>query len=224
MLHRLRFAVKPLVPVGLHGFAKALAMRAAALALRGDNVECPCCGRRFRRFLEYPTLFCPGCSSYERHRFLCLYVERHPGLLRGRRSALHVAPEPCLKPLLDGAGIDDYLSIDLDYRLAMERMDVTSLRLPDDHFDLVVCSHVLIEVPDHERGIAELRRVLRPGGIGLFQTAVTAQRVPPVLRDELVAAGFVVETVSAAELGPELVARHGLIADEELYVATKSAG
>lgn len=221
MLHRLRLAVKPFVPVALHGPAKALAMRATALALRGDAVECPCCGRRFRRFLDYGSLFCPGCSSYERHRFLCLLVARRPELLRGRRSALHVAPEPSVKPLLDRAGIDDYLSVDLDYRLAMERMDVTDLPLPDDRFDVVVCSHVLVEVPEHERAIAELLRVLRPGGIGLFGTAVTAQRVPPVLRDDLQAAGFEVETLCAGDLGPELVRRHGLIAEEELYVATK---
>lgn len=221
MLHRLRLAVKPLVPVALHGPAKALAMRAAALALRGDGVECPCCGGRYRRFLDYPAGFCPGCSSYERHRYLCLLVERHPELLHGRRSALHVAPEPSVKRLLDRAGVEDYLSIDLDYRLAMERMDVTNLTLPDDRFDLVVCSHVLIEVPEQRRGIEELLRVLRPGGIGLFGTAVAAQRTPPVLRDELEAAGFEVVTHTASELGPELVARHGLVADEELYVGTK---
>jgi SAM-dependent methyltransferase len=221
LLHRLRLAVKPLVPVALHGPAKALAMRATALALRGDGVECPCCGGRYRRFLDYGSLFCPGCSSYERHRFLCLLVEGRPDLLRGRRSALHVAPEPSVKPLLDRAGVEDYLSIDLDYRLAMERMDVTDLPLQDDRFDLVVCSHVLIEVPDERRALAELLRVLRPGGVGLFQTAVTAQRVAPVLRDELQEAGFEVETLTAGELGPELVERHGLIAEEELYVATK---
>ena len=198
-------------------------MRATALALRGDAVECPCCGGRYRRFLDYGSLFCPGCSSYERHRFLCLLVERRPELLRGRRSALHVAPEPSVNPLLDRAGVEDYLSIDLDYRLAMEKMDVTDLQLPDDRFDLVVCSHVLIEVPDHRRALAELFRVLRPGGIGLFGTAVTAQRVPPVLRDELAATGFEVETFTAGELGPELVERHGLIAEEELYVGTKPA-
>jgi SAM-dependent methyltransferase len=221
LLHRLRLAVKPLVPVALHGPAKALTMRATALALRGSNVECPCCGGRFRRFLDYPAGFCPRCSSYERHRFLCLLVDRHPELLRGRRSVLHVGPEPSVTRLLQRAGLDDYLSIDLDYRLAMERMDVTELKLPDDRYDLVVCSHVLIEVPDQRRALGELLRVLRPGGLGLFGTALTAQRTPPVLRDELAAAGFEVRTFAAGELGPELVARHGLIADEELYAATK---
>ncbi len=209
------------MPVALHGPAKALVLRATALALRGGNVECPCCGRRLRRFLEYPSLFCPGCSSYERHRFLCLLVERDPELLHGRRSALHVAPEPSVKPLLDRAGVEDYLSIDLDYRLAMQKMDVTDLKLPDDRFDLVVCSHVLIEVPEQRRAIAELLRVLRPGGIGLFQTPVTAQRVPPELRHELEAAGFEVDVYTARELGEHLIERHGLIADEELYVGTK---
>lgn len=35
---------------------------------------------------------------------------------------------------------------------------------PDAHFDVVVCHHVIEHVPEPERAIAELRRVLRPGG------------------------------------------------------------
>ena len=130
MLHRLRVAIKPFVPVALHGTAKGLALRLAALGLRGSGVDCPCCGSSFRRFLRYPALYCPACGSYERHRFLCLVFDRRPELLAGRGSALHVGPEPCIRRRLERSGMDGYLSIDLEPRRAMRAMDVTALDLP----------------------------------------------------------------------------------------------
>jgi ubiquinone/menaquinone biosynthesis C-methylase UbiE len=42
--------------------------------------------------------------------------------------------------------------------------DLHDLPLPDDHVDLVVCGLALVHVPDLEPVLAELVRVLRPGG------------------------------------------------------------
>src|SRR5712692_3705939 len=42
--------------------------------------------------------------------------------------------------------------------------DLCDLPLPDDHVDLVVCALALMHVPDIEPVLAELVRVLRPGG------------------------------------------------------------
>ena len=223
MLHELRVRLKPLVPTRLHGAAKAVASRIARLWLSGSRVLCPCCGRRFRRFLRYPApaLYCPGCSSYERHRFLWLVLERRSELLGGRSSVLHVAPEPSIQRALARAGIDDYLSIDLEYRLAMQRMDVTDLDLADDRFDLVLCSHVLELVPERQRAVSELHRVLKPGGVALFQFQVEAQ---DELAAELADAGFDVSAlVAEEELDAQLLVRCGLIAEEKIYVSTKPA-
>jgi SAM-dependent methyltransferase len=49
-------------------------------------------------------------------------------------------------------------------RLSFENRSIFELGLPDSSFDLVVCRHVLQSVPYPERVLAELRRVLRPGG------------------------------------------------------------
>ena len=43
-------------------------------------------------------------------------------------------------------------------------MDVQQLLAPDDAYDVVVAMWMLYHVPDLDRGLAELRRVLRPGG------------------------------------------------------------
>ena len=65
------------------------------------------------------------------------------------------------------------------------------LPYPDDSFDAVVSTLVLCTVPDQDRAIAEIRRVLRPGGQLLFiehvrshdaKTARWQDRVLPVWR------------------------------------------
>ncbi len=216
MLHRLRLALKPLVPVSLHSAAKRVALSLAALGLTGSRVSCPCCGRSFRRFLQYPALFCPGCSSYERHRFLCLVLDRRPELLAGRRSMLHVGPEPCIRRRVERS-VGEYVSIDLDPRRAMLPMDVTALDFPDERFDLALCSHVLDEVAERDLALRELRRVLRAGGLAFLGTAVPLQGE---LEERLERAGFEVEALTAADLGAETVERYGLIPDERLYLAT----
>lgn len=49
-------------------------------------------------------------------------------------------------------------------RVRVQREDALSLSLPDGHFDLVVSRHVLQALPDARRALAEMLRVLRPGG------------------------------------------------------------
>ncbi len=52
--------------------------------------------------------------------------------------------------------------------------DGQALGLPDDSFDAVLCSLGLMFFPDPASGLAEFRRVLRPGG----RTAVSVNTVP----------------------------------------------
>ncbi|QSB17403.1 class I SAM-dependent methyltransferase [Natronosporangium hydrolyticum] len=52
------------------------------------------------------------------------------------------------------------------------RGDVRRLPFPDESFDVVVAAEVLEHVPDDEMAMAELARVLRPGGVA----AVTVPR------------------------------------------------
>ncbi len=46
--------------------------------------------------------------------------------------------------------------------------DAMKLAFDDNSFDIVVCSHVYEHVPDAERLMAEIHRVLRPGGACYF--------------------------------------------------------
>jgi ubiquinone/menaquinone biosynthesis C-methylase UbiE len=52
------------------------------------------------------------------------------------------------------------LGRDVDLRLG----DAQALEFPDASFDTVICTLALCTIPDDRRAVAEVRRVLRPGG------------------------------------------------------------
>ena len=53
---------------------------------------------------------------------------------------------------------------DVSDRVSFQLGDALQLPFPDRSFDLVVCRHVLQAIPDPARALAEIHRVLRPGG------------------------------------------------------------
>lgn len=127
----------------------------------------------------------------------------------------------------------DYLSGDLFDPGAMERIDITDIRFPDDSFDLILCSHVLEHVPDDRKAISELFRVLKPGGTAFLLVPIGSARTfedpsvtdpderlrffgqkdhvrqyGPDFEDRLVEAGFRVTRVESPEmLSPRQIKR-----------------
>jgi SAM-dependent methyltransferase len=69
----------------------------------------------------------------------------------------------------------------LDARVA----DVESLPFADGDFDAVMCNNVLYHVPDRDRALAELARVLRPGGrfVGIYGFADHLQELWDAIGD-----------------------------------------
>ena len=85
---------------------------------------------------------------------------------------LHLAPEPALdRPLRQVRGLTR-ITADLNRHDVMARLDVTHLPCADDSFDVIYCSHVLEHVPDDLAAMAELQRVLRPGGWAILQVPI----------------------------------------------------
>lgn len=167
------------------------------------------------------------------------------GRIRSHGRLLHVAPEPALAARFSETF--DYVSADLDGRRAMFAMDITDLRLPDALFDAVVCNHVLEHVPDDARALAELFRILKPGGWASLQVPIRGESTDedplltnPVARFErfgqadhvrfygadfaerLRRAGFDVDWLPKAELlsGRDLL-RLSVACEEQVIVARK---
>jgi ubiquinone/menaquinone biosynthesis C-methylase UbiE len=45
-----------------------------------------------------------------------------------------------------------------------EQIDAQSIPYPDESFEIVIANHMLYHVPDRQKALAEIRRVLKPGG------------------------------------------------------------
>jgi SAM-dependent methyltransferase len=115
---------------------------------------------------------CPRCGSLGRHRVDLLYLTSQiDGLSRPLRL-LHIAPEPSLEYSLRRLPNVIYRSADYDSKLAMDRVDIRDMPYGDESFDAIICNHVLQHVDDDAAALHELRRVLRPGGWALLQSAV----------------------------------------------------
>ncbi|WP_161604761.1 class I SAM-dependent methyltransferase [Roseiconus nitratireducens] len=189
---------------------------------------------------------CPNCGAVERHRLAFMVAEKLDGL--DYSDVLHVAPEKELSNYLRSKATN-YLSIDL-YSQAMARMDITALELPDQSQSLIWISHVLEHVENDAAAIAEMSRVLRPGGTVIAQVPIWRQSTyedfsitDPNDRlehfyqtdhvrlygidvvDRFCSRGFEAEVHRAQDFGPERLVRHGLsfVSTNEVFRFRKAA-
>jgi SAM-dependent methyltransferase len=86
------------------------------------------------------------------------------------QKVLHVAPEKLMIPWLVSIS-SEYLNVDL-YHPAMQRMDITDIKLPDRSRTLVWCSHVLEHIPNDRKALSEIFRILAPGGMLIVQVPI----------------------------------------------------
>ncbi|MDQ3588594.1 MAG: methyltransferase domain-containing protein [Actinomycetota bacterium] len=212
-------------------------------------VECPLCRGTFEAFA--PTArreeaVCPGCQSRERHRALWLMLEERLDLLENADSLLHFAPEECLADRLAAVARLRYITADLDAWRADLPLDLMDLKLPDEAFGAILCSHVLEHVPDDRRAMAELHRILKPGGwlvvmvpldvsraetyedasitdpqerLAAFRQEDHVRLYAPDIADRLSAAGFEVEEIPVAEqVGPDGARRYGLLPSDHVFL------
>lgn len=103
---------------------------------------------------------------------LRLYFDRvDPRLREGSGLVLHFAPEPYLRTLIEANPRLCPLYTDYDPNAIRDvegnrfAADMHCLPLPDNCVDFIFCLHVLEHVQDDRRGIQNLARVLRPGGV-----------------------------------------------------------
>lgn len=172
--------MRPLFPV------LATVRRARHLMLKAQNAGgrhyCPICESAIRMFYPHgdpprPDERCPVCRSLQRHRMDWVFLKRRTDLFDGNpKDMLHVAPEAGLSLRYQSIPGVHYISADLKSPRAMVRTDLTRIAFPSNTFSVIYCSHVLEHIPDDRAALAELFRVLRPGGWALLQVPVIADR------------------------------------------------
>ncbi|HUA55221.1 MAG TPA: methyltransferase domain-containing protein [Candidatus Sulfotelmatobacter sp.] len=186
---------------------------------------------------------CPNCGGRERHRLTHLWATAGGSDTFAGKRILHFAPEKAVRRQMRGNPL--YETADLHQRGTTHKVDITRVDLPDARYDVVIAHHVLEHIDDDRAAIAELFRLLKPGGTAVLSVPINPTRhatyenpaiATPELRvlhfggddhkryygldfaDRLADAGFAVETF---RMPPEDEVRYGLLRDEWIYIATK---
>jgi predicted SAM-dependent methyltransferase len=228
-----------------------------AFLLKGNTFTDPIDGRSFKMFLPYGygnqrnNVLSPSTLSLERHRLMWLYLNNETDFFSStkKKKVLHFAPEQAFYKLFRTQKNIDYTTTDLFSPLADVKADICNLPFEDNSYDIILCNHVLEHIPDDTKAMQELFRVLKPGGMGIFQIpqdlsrditfsddSITNQKERAAIFgqydhvriygrdyfDKLRSIGFkVVEEDYTAKLKPELVEKYCLAKGEIIPVCFK---
>lgn len=154
-----------------------VARPALAWWLRGKKYTDPIDGKQFKSFLPYGyghqrnNVLSPSTLSLERHRLLWLYLQNETNFFTSdeKKKLLHFAPEQAFYKRFRKQKNIEYTTTDLYSPLADVKADICNLPFEENSFDIIFCNHVLEHIPDDTKAMEELYRVLKPGGMGIFQ-------------------------------------------------------
>lgn len=149
----------------------------APLLYKGNNVECPVCGKSYRKFLSYGSdvvhregVLCPGDLTLERHRLMWLYLRDFSDFFKAPKlKVLHMAPEQCFLDKFKAQKNLEYVTADIVSPIADLHFDLHSIPLEDNQFDVVFCNHVMEHVDDPLQCMRELYRVMNHGAWAIMQ-------------------------------------------------------
>ena len=226
-----------------------------AFYLKGNKYTDPIDNKSFRKFLPYgyqvqrQNVLSPSTLSLERHRLLWLYLTNETDFFTSKKKVLHMAPEQCFLTRFRKLN-HDYKTADLDSPIADVKADIINLPFNDNSFDVIFCNHVLEHVQDDTKAMKELFRVMKKGGMGIFQVPQDLNRnvtfednsiTDPKKRakifgqydhvrvygrdyfDKLRSIGFNVEEVNYSQkISSELLSRYRLMEGELLPVVFKN--
>jgi len=143
--------------------------------LKGNTYIDPIDGKGFRRFLPYgygrqrENVLSPSTLSLERHRLLWLYLKSQTDFFIKPKKLLHFAPEQAFYKRFKKIKHFEYVTTDLNSPIATVKADICNLPFESNSFDSILCNHVLEHILDDTKAIQELYRVMKPGGMGVFQ-------------------------------------------------------
>lgn len=187
-----------------------------AFLLKGSRFTDPIDGKSFRMFLPYGygnqrnNVLSPSTLSLERHRLLWLYLQNETDFFQSqldsdspvtqnkriklRKDAetssalkvLHFAPEQEFYKRFKKQTNIEYTTTDLLSPLADVKADICNLPFEDNSYDIIFCNHVLEHIPDDTKAMQELFRVLKPGGMGIFQIPQDLSRAKTFSDDTIV--------------------------------------
>lgn len=142
-----------------------------AALYKGDSVLCEICHWKGSKFFNG---HCPRCNSLPRTR-LIPFALRHFELSNNQPKILHVAPNVneyhYIKQHVTFLSQYDRLNIRPVKHINVVQ-DLTHTNLDSDQYDLAIAWHVLEHIPQDVKAIAEVYRLLKPGGSFLVSVPI----------------------------------------------------
>lgn len=220
----------------------------------GKQRYCPVCKSSVRLFQPFgivprPDARCPVCGSLERHRLVWLFFQQGTDLFDQRdKRMFYVAPETHIERRLKKIPGLECITADIAEDRAMMRVDITDVPFGEATFDVIYCSHVLEHVQEDRPAMAELYRILKPGGWAVLQVPITSdvtiedasvtdpgerekkfgqadhvRRYGPDYKDRLTDAGFNLRCVKTSDIvdKSERIQMMGLMENEDIFLCVK---
>jgi len=138
----------------------------------GKNNYCPSCKAHLRKFITYQyenfnDQICPKCGSLSRTRALTLYLDKN--IIENEINILDFSPHRSLFNYWKSKKVN-YIANDYENEfLSNSQEDITSLSFNKEQFDLIICYHVLEHIPNDDKAMNELYRVLKSNSLLLAQ-------------------------------------------------------
>ncbi|WP_208022073.1 class I SAM-dependent methyltransferase [Pseudomaricurvus hydrocarbonicus] len=88
---------------------------------------------------------------------------------------LHFAPEPFFQEYFT-AKFGKYESADIFMKGVDHKVDIQNLPFDDNSYDFIFASHVLEHIPDDDKAISEINRVLKPNGIAFLPVPIVVEK------------------------------------------------
>jgi SAM-dependent methyltransferase len=135
---------------------------------------------------------CPHCGCNDRERHLVMFFDKLKlwDKTKGKKI-LHFAPEKHFSEKILSYAPSLYVKADLFPRKrGIQKIDVTCIPYEENHFDVIICNHVLEHVYEDSVALSELFRVLNPSGFAILQTPYSvvlenSYQDPSINTDEL---------------------------------------
>ncbi|MGR0481710.1 MAG: methyltransferase domain-containing protein [Candidatus Electronema sp. V4] len=174
-------------------FRKKLLQKFNLITLsRPKRVQCNLCGWEGRHFVSdawHKHIKCPACGSNTRHRLFFCILQHSKEFSLDRlikdKKLLHFAPEWIVSSKVKKAALRcttaDFNRTDCDLQIDMSNMP----KVAADSVDAVIAFDVLEHIFDYKQALAEIWRILSPGGFAIF-TVPQKDHLPETYEDPVI--------------------------------------
>lgn len=162
-----------------------------------ESMICPWCGSKSRGRLLAKNLLEHICHLQDQEKpcstIKCLSHRELPNILilnwiDGLSDQLSSHSSVVQSEFIDGAKPGEWVE-------GLRHEDAQNLTFPDLQFDLVVSSETLEHIPNLDRALAEIHRVLKPDGVHLFTVPLKPGTIKTEMRLKVTADGLMTDLI-----------------------------